>query len=70
MKRFDVHSTHGGASDDDGDVPATAVYKTVNQPSTEHHGIKVNLKQDQARTVAHHRALATTALARRRSCRP
>ena len=21
MKRFDVHSTHGGASDDDGDVP-------------------------------------------------
>ena len=44
MKWFNVHSNHGGASDDDGDVPATAVYKTVNQPSTEHHGIKVNLK--------------------------
>ena len=59
MKRFNVHSTHGRASDDDGDVSVTAVYKMVNQPSTEHHGIKVNLKQDRARTVAHRRAPAT-----------
>ena len=59
MKRFNVHNTHGGASYDDGDDPATAVDKMVNQPNTKHHGIVAKLKQDFARSEAHRRAMAT-----------
>ena len=70
VKRFDVHSNHGGASHDDGDVPATTVDKTVNQLGTKHHGIMKKLKQGFTRSEAHRRALATTALPRRRCCRP
>jgi len=66
----DVHSNHGGASHDDGDVPATAVDKMVNQLGTKHHGITKKLKQGFTRSEAHRRALATTVLARRRFCRP
>ena len=66
----DVHSNHGGPSHDDGDVSATAVDKTVNQLGTKHHGIAKKLKQGFTRSEAHRRALATTALARRRFCRP
>jgi hypothetical protein len=36
------------------------VDKTVNQPSTKHHGITKKLKQGLARSEAHRRALATT----------
>ena len=39
--------------------PATAVDKMVNQLGTKHHGIMAKLKQDSARSEAHHRALAT-----------
>ena len=52
MKRFDVHSTHGGSSNDDGDVPVAAVDKMVNQPGTKHHGIVAKLKQDFTRSEA------------------
>ena len=69
MKRFDVHSTHGGANNDDDDVPATAVDKMVNQPGTKHHGIMAKLKQGFARSEAHRRALATVRRTRRRCCR-
>ena len=64
------HSGHDGASNDDGDVPATAVDKMVNQLDTKHHGIVAKLKQGFTRSEAHRRALAMTALARRRFCRP
>ena len=70
MKRFDVHSTHGGASDDGGDVLVAAVDKMVNQPSTKHHGIVAKLKQDFARSEAHRRATATVKRTRRWRCRP
>ena len=59
MKRFDVHSTHGGASNDDGDVPVAAVDKMVNQPGTKQYGIKAKLKQGFARAAAHQRATTT-----------
>ena len=65
MKWFDVHSTHGGASDDDGDVPVAAVDKMVNQPGTKHHDIVVKLKQDFVRLEAHRRATATVKRTRR-----
>ena len=42
----------------------------VNQPGTKHHGIVAKLKQGFTRSEAHRRALATTALARRRFYRP
>ena len=64
------HSGHDGASNDDGDVPATAVDKMVNQLDTKHHGIVAKLKQGFTRSEAHRRALATTAQPRRRCCRP
>ena len=70
MKRFDVHSTHGGANNDDDDVPATAVDKMVNQLGTKHHGIMEKLKQCFPRLEAHRRVLATTEKPRRRCCRP
>ena len=71
MERWvDVYSNHGGASLDDGDVPATAVDKTVNQPGTKHHGITKKLKQGFTRLEAHRRALAMTALPQRRCYRP
>ena len=66
----DVHSNHGGASYDDGEVPATAVDKMVNQPGTKHHGIVAKLKQDFARLEAHCRATATVKRTRRRRCGP
>jgi len=65
-----VHSSHGGATVVDGGVPATAVDKMVNQSGTKHHGIVAKLKQGITRSEAHRRTLATTALARRRFCRP
>ena len=65
VKRFDVHSTHGGANNDDDDVPATAVDKMVNQLGTKHHGITKKLKQGFTRSEAHRRALATTTQPRR-----
>ena len=65
MKRFDVHSNHGGASNDDGDVSMTVVDKMVNQPGTKHHGIMAKLKQDFARSEAHRRATATVKRTRR-----
>ena len=65
MKRFDVHSNHGGASNNDGDVPVAAVDKMVNQPGTKHHGIMAKLKQDFARSEAHRRAMATVKRTRR-----
>ena len=65
MKRFDVHSNHGGASNDDGDVPVAAVDKMVNQLGTKHHGIVAKLKQDFARSEAHRRATATMKRMRR-----
>ena len=70
MKRFDAHSNHGGASNDDGDVPVAVVDKMVNQPGTKHHGIVPKLKQDFARAVAHRRATATVKRTRRWCCRP
>ena len=59
MKRFDMHITHDGASDDDGDVPVTVMNKRTNQPGTKQYGIKVKLKQGFARAAAHRRATAT-----------
>ena len=59
MKRFDVHSTNGGASDDDGDAPVIVMNKRTNQPGTKQYGIKAKLKQDFARSEAHRRAPAT-----------
>ena len=44
MKRLDVHSNHGGASDDDGDVPVTVMNKRTNQLGTKQYGIKAKLK--------------------------
>ena len=70
MKRFDVHGNHGGASNDDGDVPVAAVDKMVNQPGTKHHDIVAKLKQDFARSEAHRRATATVKRMRRRRYRP
>jgi len=60
-----VHSNHGGASNDDGDVPATAVYKMVNQSGTKHHDIMAKLKQGFARAAAHRRATTTVKRTRR-----
>ena len=62
MKRVDGHSSHGDAGFVGGGVPVAAVDKRLNQPSTQHHGIKAKMKQDLARAEAHRRALATTAL--------
>ena len=44
VKRFDVHSGHGGASNGDGGVPVAVVDKTINQLVIEHHGIKAKLE--------------------------
>ena len=44
MKWFDVHSTHGGASNDDGDVPVTVMNKRTNLPDTKHYGNKAKLE--------------------------
>ena len=65
MKWFDVHSNHGGASNDDGDVPVAAVDKMVNQPGTKQYDIKAKLKQGFARAAAHRRATATVKRTRR-----
>ena len=70
MKRFDVHNTHGGASNDDGDVPVAAVDKMVNQPGTKHHGIMAKLKACSLRAEMHRRTLATVMRTRRRNYRP
>jgi len=70
VKRFDVHSNHGGASNDDGDVPVAVVDKMIKQQGLKHHGIKAKLEQHRARTVTHRGALATVTRARRRFCRP
>ena len=70
MKRFDVHSNHGGASNDDGDVPVAVVDKMIKQQGIKHHGIKTKLEQHRARTVTHRGALATVTRAQRRFCRP
>jgi len=45
VKRFNVHSTHGGASDDDGDALVTVMNKRTNQPGTKQYSIKAKLKQ-------------------------
>ena len=70
VKQFDVHSNHGKASNDDGDVPVAAVGEMINQPGTKHHGNMAKLELDGARAKTHRRALATTALARRWCYRP
>ena len=44
MNRFDVHSNHGGASNDDGDVPVAVVDKMIKQQGIKHHGIKAKLE--------------------------
>ena len=64
VKRFDVHSHHAGASDDDGDVPVTVMNKRTNQLGTKHYCIKAKLEQHRARTVTHRGALATVTRAR------
>ena len=66
VKRFDVHSNHGRASNDDGDVPVAVVDKMIKQQGIKHHGIKANLEQHRARTDTHRGALATVTRARRR----
>ena len=43
-RRVDVHSTYGGATTVDGDIPVTAAIKMIKQPVIEHHGIKAKLK--------------------------
>ena len=50
MKRFNMHSTHGGASDDDGDVPVTVMNKRTNQLGTKQYDIKAKLKQGFAKS--------------------
>ena len=69
-RRFDGHSDHGGANNDDGDVPVAAVGEMINQPGTKHHSNMAKLKLHRARAKTHRRALATTALTRRWCCRP
>jgi len=69
VKRFDAHSNHGEASNDDGDVSMTVGDKMVNQPGTKHHGIMAKLIQDFVRSEAHRRATATVKRMRRRRCR-
>ena len=49
MKRFDVHSNHGGASNDDGDAPVAMVDKMIKQQGIKHHNIKAKLEQHRAR---------------------
>ena len=63
--RFDSHSGHGGASNDDDGALVARVDKTSNQQGIKHHGIKAKLEQHRARKEAHHGALATMAQARR-----
>ena len=70
MKRFIVHSNHGGASNYGGDVPVAVMDKMIKQQGIKHHGIKAKLEQHRARIVTHHGALATVTHARRRFCRP
>ena len=65
MKRFDVHSSHGGASNGDGGVLVAVVDKTIKQLVIEHHGIKAKLELPRSKKEAHRGALATTAQARR-----
>ena len=65
VKRFDVHSTHGGASDDGGDVPVAVMNKRTIQPGTKQYDIKAKLKQGFARAAAHRRATATVKRTRR-----
>ena len=50
MKRFDMHNTHGGASDDDGDAPVTVMNKRTNQLGTKQYDIKAKLKQGFAKS--------------------
>ena len=70
MKLFDVHSNHGGASNDDGDVPVAMMDKMIKQQGIKHHGIKAKLNGYQARTDTHRGALAMVRRMRRRCCRP
>jgi len=60
-----VHSTHGGASDGDGDFPVTVMNKRTNQPVTKQYSIKAKLKQGFARAAANQRATATVKRTRR-----
>ena len=62
VRRVGVHSNHSRATVVGSSDPATAVDKMVNKLGTKHHGIVAKLKQDFARSEAHRRALATTAL--------
>ena len=65
MKRFDVHSSHGGATVVDGGFPVTEVDEMIKQQGNKHHGIKAKLKQGFARAAAHQRATTTVRRTRR-----
>ena len=58
-RRVDGHSDHGGASNDDGDVPVAAVGEMINQPGTKHHDNMAKLELRRAMTKTHRGALAT-----------
>ena len=64
-RRVDGHSDHGGASNDDGDVPMAAVGEMINQPGTKHHGNMAKLELRKAMTKTHSGALATATRTRR-----
>ena len=70
MKRVNVHSGHGSASNGDGGVLVAVVDKTIKQQGIKHHGIEMKLKQGFVRSEADRSALATATHTPRWRCRP